>query len=141
MGDILILALPLVILIVVVWGLSTALKPRDPGMSDAERYQQVLAAKSAEHDRAQVRAAMEAHARIAASTRPSQNTASATEQQQSAAARSIHQGNPGAAQLNPQLLMQLQGMVRGGQKIQAIKLLRQATHLDLANAKKYIDRL
>lgn len=140
MGDILILALP-VILVAVGWGLATALKPRDTGISDAERYQQVLAAKSAEHDRAQVRTAMEAHARIAATTRPSQNTASAAEQQHSAAARGVQQGHPAAAQLNPQLLMQLQTLVRDGHKIQAIRLLHQATNLDLVNAKKYVDRL
>jgi ribosomal protein L7/L12 len=32
-------------------------------------------------------------------------------------------------------------MVRSGQKVQAIKLLRQATQSDLATAKKYIERL
>ena len=44
-------------------------------------------------------------------------------------------------QLNPQLALQLQSMARGGQKLQAIKLLRQATHSDLLTAKKYVDRL
>ncbi|WP_347109008.1 hypothetical protein AAHB33_19630 [Paenarthrobacter sp. S56] len=44
-------------------------------------------------------------------------------------------------QLNPQLALELQNLVRGGQKIQAIKVLRQATHSDLATAKNYIDRL
>ncbi|MEE2571059.1 hypothetical protein V1638_16935 [Pseudarthrobacter sp. J64] len=87
MGEILVMVLPLLIFVAVFWGLAIALKPRDTGISDAERYQQVLAAKSAEHDRAQVRAAMEARARIAATIRPSQNTASAAEQQQAAAAR------------------------------------------------------
>jgi ribosomal protein L7/L12 len=32
-------------------------------------------------------------------------------------------------------------MVRSGHKIQAIKLLRQATHSDLLTAKQYVDRL
>lgn len=140
MGDFLMLALP-VILIALGWGVATALKPRDSGTSDAERYQQVLAAKSAEHDRAQVRAAREAQARIAAATRPSQNTASATEQHNAAAARLSQQGHAAPAQLNPRLLMQLQNLVRDGHKIQAIRLLHQATNLDLVNAKRYIDRL
>ena len=43
--------------------------------------------------------------------------------------------------IDPQLAMQLQTMARDGHKIQAIRLLRQATHTDLATAKKYIDRL
>jgi ribosomal protein L7/L12 len=32
-------------------------------------------------------------------------------------------------------------MARNGQKLQAIKLLRQATHSDLLTAKQYVDRL
>jgi ribosomal protein L7/L12 len=43
--------------------------------------------------------------------------------------------------LDPQLAMQLQTMAHDGHKIQAIKLLRQATQTDLATAKKYVDRL
>ena len=46
-----------------------------------------------------------------------------------------------AGSLDPQLALQLQTMARDGHKIQAIKLLRQATHTDLATAKKYVDRL
>jgi ribosomal protein L7/L12 len=44
-------------------------------------------------------------------------------------------------QLNPQFALQLQSMARNGKKLQAIKLLRQATHSDLLTAKKYVDRL
>jgi ribosomal protein L7/L12 len=32
-------------------------------------------------------------------------------------------------------------MARSGQRVEAIKLLRQATHLDLSTAKNYIERL
>jgi ribosomal protein L7/L12 len=62
---------------------------------------------------------------------------------QAATAGSGHNGlmPAGSAQLNHQLAMQLQAMVRSGQKVQAIKLLRQATQSDLATAKKYIERL
>lgn len=140
MGDFLMLALP-VILVALGWGVATALKPRDNGISDAERYQQILAAKSAEHDRAQVRAAREAQARIAAVTRPSQNTASTTAQHNAAAARISQSGNAAPVQLDPHLSTQLQNLVRDGHKIQAIKLLHQTTNVDLVNAKKYVDRL
>jgi ribosomal protein L7/L12 len=43
--------------------------------------------------------------------------------------------------LNPQFALQLQSMARSGRKLQAIKMLRQATHSDLLTAKNYIDRL
>ncbi len=44
-------------------------------------------------------------------------------------------------QLNPQLALQLQSLARNGKKLQAIKLLRQATHSDLLTAKNFVDRL
>ena len=92
-----------------------------------------------------------ARARLDANTRPSQNEAQQSQQADNARAALHAQagGMPGqhgytalpGGQLNPQFALQLQTMARGGQKIQAIKLLRQATHSDLATAKKYIDRL
>lgn len=151
MGDILMVLLPAGILVAVLWTLATALRPRDSGTSEAEKYQQDLARRSAEHYAEQVRAATAVRARLEANTRPSQN-----EQQQSQQAdnaRAAQHGHTGAhagmyglpalpgGQLNPQLALQLQTMARDGHKIQAIKLLRQATHTDLATAKKYIDRL
>ncbi|MBT2533513.1 hypothetical protein J7E83_15580 [Arthrobacter sp. ISL-48] len=151
MGEILMVLLPALILVAVLWGLATALRPRDSGISDAERYQQDLAMRSAEHYASQVRAATAARARVDANTRPSQNEQQQSQQEDHARA-ALH-GQPGSApgqhgylalpggQLNPQLSQQLQSMARNGQKIQAIKLLRQATHADLATAKKYVDRL
>ncbi|MCU1515664.1 MAG: hypothetical protein JWQ75_385 [Pseudarthrobacter sp.] len=143
--------LPAVVLGAVIWGLLTALSPRDSGISDAERYQQDLAMRSAEHYAAQVRAATAARARLDANTRPSQNEQQQTQQEDHARAamRAQAVSVPGqygfgalpGGQVNPQLLLQLQSMARGGQKLQAIKLLRQATRVDLATAKKYVDRL
>jgi ribosomal protein L7/L12 len=155
MGDVLLVILPALILAAVLWAVVTALKPRDFGISDAERYQLELAVRSQAHYAAQVQAATAARARVDAATRPSQN-----EQQQSqqaeharaalhaqkgsapAAGRSGHQGPvlPGG-QLNPQFTLQLQSLARNGKKIQAIRLLRQATHSDLLTAKNYVDRL
>lgn len=43
--------------------------------------------------------------------------------------------------LNAQLALELQTLVRNGQKLQAIRLLRQATHSNLLTAKQYVDRL
>lgn len=127
MGDALLVAMPVVILMAVIWALTEAFKPRNPGLSDAERYQRELAARSAAHQAAQVQAATAARARVEGSTRPSQA------------------GYNGPilpnGQLNPQFALQLQGMVRSGQRVQAIKLLRQSTHSDLLTAKNYIDRL
>jgi ribosomal protein L7/L12 len=151
MGEILVALLPAIVLAALIWALSTALSPRDSGISDAERYQHDLAIRSAEHYAAQVRAATAARARLDANTRPSQNEAQHTQQADNARA-ALHAQAGGTAgqhgyaalpggQLNPQFALQLQSMARSGQKLQAIKLLRQAAHLDLATAKKYVDRL
>ena len=151
MGDILIVLLPAIILGAVIWALTTALRPRDSGTSDAEKYQQDLARRSAEHYAEQVRVATAARARLEAKTRPSQNeqqqlqqegNARAAQRAQSGTAAG-HHGHPAApgAQLEPQLALQLQTLARNGHKIEAIKLLRQATQTDLATAKEYVDRL
>jgi len=155
MGDVLIVILPVLILMAVLWALSTALKPRDTGMSEAERYQLDLARRSQAHYAAQVQAATAARARVDAATRPSQNEQQHTQQQDHARAALL--GQPGlntgqgqhafqgavlpGGQLDPQLALQLQSMARNGQKLQAIKLLRQATRSDLLTAKQYVDRL
>ncbi|HEY8701973.1 MAG TPA: hypothetical protein VIM08_13615 [Arthrobacter sp.] len=147
MGEILMVLLPAFILAAVLWGFATALRPRDSGVSDAERYQQDLAVRSAEHYAAQVRAATAARARLDANTRPSQNEQQQSQQEDHArAALQMQAGQHGhlslpGGRLDPQLSKQLQSMASNGQKIQAIKLLRQATHADLATAKKYVDRL
>jgi ribosomal protein L7/L12 len=150
MGDILMVLLPAGILVAVLWTLTTALRPRDTGISEAEKYQQDLARRSAAHYAEQVRLATAVRARLEANTRPSQN-----EQQQSQQAdhaRAALQARTGSGTgahghllpgglFDPQLVMQLQTMARDGHKLQAIKLLRQTTPTDLATAKKYVDRL
>ncbi|WP_426301015.1 hypothetical protein [Arthrobacter sp. R-11] len=162
LGDALIVAMPAAILVTVIWAVNHALKPRDFGISDAERYQRELAERSAAHQAEQARAALAARARINASTLPSQNEQQARQQSEShqplqdAAARppAGHQAAAGApasgrrlqavlpnGQLNPEFVRQLQTMARNGQKIQAIKLLREYTRTDLLSAKNYIDRL
>jgi len=70
MGELLLVLLPAIVLVVLLWGLATALSPRDAGMSDAEKYQRDLAERSARHYAAQVEAATAARARIEARTRP-----------------------------------------------------------------------
>ena len=154
-GDVLTIALPLLVLVGLLWGLTAAFKPRDTGVSDAERYQRELAARSAAHQASQVQEALALRARIEATTKPSQNEASHREQAENArtaiqaqAARS-HAANQTShqpavlpnGQLNPQLALELQNLVRSGKKIEAIKVLRQATHSDLLTAKNYVDRL
>jgi hypothetical protein len=145
MGDALIVILPVLVLGAVLWALSTALRPRDSGMSEAERYQLDLAMRSQAHYAAQVQAATAARARVDAATRPSQNEQQQTQQQDHAREAVLAQAYRGAAlpggQLDPQLALQLQSMVRNGQKVQAIRLLRQATRSDLLTAKQYVDRL
>lgn len=152
MGDVLLVMLPALILAAVLWAVATALKPRDFGLSDAERYQLELAARSHAHYVAQIEAATAARARVDAATRPSQN-----KQQQAEHARAAldalgssvpghrqpgHQ-NPvlSAGQLSPQVALQLQSLVRNGKKTQAIRMLRRATHSDHLTAKNYVDRL
>jgi ribosomal protein L7/L12 len=159
MGDVLIIMLPALILAAVLWAVSAALKPRNFGISDAERYQLELAMRSRAHYEAQVKAAMAARARVDAATRPSQNEQQQSQQAEHArAGRGTPAGASGSSfsdagrpgylgavlpggQLSPQFSFQLQALARSGHKVQAIKLLRQATHADLLTAKNYVDRL
>ncbi|HEY8752682.1 MAG TPA: hypothetical protein VIM40_03405 [Arthrobacter sp.] len=151
MGDILMVLLPAGVLAAIFWAFTTALRPRDSGTSDAEKYQQDLARRSAEHYAEQVRVATAVRARVDANTRPSQNEQQQSQQEDHARATRLGQSGAGAGQhgyaplpggaQDPQLALQLQTMARDGHKIQAIKLLRQATRTDLATAKKYVDRL
>jgi hypothetical protein len=73
MGDLLLVLLPAIVLVAVIWGIATALRPRDAGTSEAEKYQRELAERSARHYAAQVEAATAARAQLERSTRPSQN--------------------------------------------------------------------
>lgn len=149
MGDVLQVILPALILAAVLWGLSTALRPRNPGISDAERYQLELAMRSQAHFAEQVRTATAARARADAATRPSQNEQQQSQQRENALrAQGYTAGEYGyqepllpGGQLNPQFALRLQALARSGHKVQAIKLLRQATRSDLLTAKNYIDRL
>ncbi|WP_427135340.1 hypothetical protein [Pseudarthrobacter sp. S9] len=155
MGDVLLVIFPALILAAVLWALVTALKPRDFGISDAERYQLELAARSQAHYAAQVQAATAARARVDATTRPSQNEQQQSQQAdharaalQAQAGSAPAMGQPGyqgavlpGGQLNPQFALQLQSLARTGKKVQAIRLLRQATRSDLLTAKNYVDRL
>ncbi|MCU1565569.1 MAG: hypothetical protein JWQ56_506 [Pseudarthrobacter sp.] len=73
MGELLLVLLPAIVLVALIWGLFTALSPRDSGISDAEKYQRDLAERSARHYAAQVQAATAARAQLDRTTRPSQN--------------------------------------------------------------------
>lgn len=86
MGDIMVVLLPALILVAFIWAFTTALRPRDSGTSDAEKYQQDLARRSAEHYAEQVRVATAARARLEANTRPSQNEQQQTQQEDHARA-------------------------------------------------------
>lgn len=81
MGELLLVLLPAIVLVALLWGLFTALSPRDSGISDAEKYQRDLAERSARHYAAQVEAATAARARLEAKTRPSQNAQQHNQQQ------------------------------------------------------------
>lgn len=123
-------------------------------MSDAERYQLELAMRSQAHYAKQVQAAEAARARVNASTRPSQNEQQQSQQRENARDRAAQHltasdvsGHgyqapvlPGG-QLNPHFELELQALARSGHKLQAIKMLREATRSDLRTAKNYIDRL
>lgn len=82
MGELLLVLLPSIILVALLWGLATAFKPRDTGLSDAEKYQRDLALRSARHNAEQVQAASAARARFEATTRPSQNEQQHAQQQE-----------------------------------------------------------
>jgi ribosomal protein L7/L12 len=143
MGDVLTVLVPALVLAAALWAFATALKPRDGGMSDADRYQLELARRSQAHYAAQVQAALAARARMEAAALPSQNRQQQNQQQENHPAP--HGSDPAAPppgiMLTPQLALQLQTLVRNGQKLEAIRLLRQATHSNLLTAKQYVDRL
>ncbi len=153
MGDVLLVMLPALILTAVLWAVATALRPRNFGISEAERYQQELAVKSQAHYAAQVQAAVAARARVEAATRPSQNSQQQSQQEdharsaQLARSASISAGSrhgdapPGVGLLSPQLLLELQSLASSGHRLKAMRLLRQSTHADLRTAKNYVDRL
>ncbi|MBT2567542.1 hypothetical protein J7I84_13715 [Arthrobacter sp. ISL-85] len=82
MGDLLLVLLPAIILVALMWGVATALRPRDSGTSEAEKYQRELAERSARHYAAQIQAATAARARLAAATHPSQNAQQHNQQQE-----------------------------------------------------------
>lgn len=82
MGDLLLVLLPAIVLVALMWGVATALRPRDAGTSEAEKYQRELAERSARHYAAQVQAATAARARLEATTHPSQNTQQHNQQQE-----------------------------------------------------------
>ncbi|MFF1252421.1 hypothetical protein ACFVYC_07995 [Pseudarthrobacter sp. NPDC058329] len=89
MGELLLVLLPAIVLVALIWGLFTALSPRDSGVSDAEKYQRDLAERSAQHYAAQVQAATAARARLERSTMPSQNAAQAKQSDLAAARKHI----------------------------------------------------
>lgn len=82
MGDLLLVLLPAIVLVALLWGVATALRPRDPGLSEAAKYQRELAERSARHYAAQVQAATAARDRLAAATHPSQNAQQHNQQQE-----------------------------------------------------------
>ncbi|WP_394940458.1 hypothetical protein [Psychromicrobium sp. YIM B11713] len=101
--------------IVLVWAMRVG-RTKGPGVSEADRYLNQLTARS--------------HSSQVA--RP-QNLTSA----QSAQAYA----QPLPVQLPPQLIAQAQALVRSGHKIEAIKVIKQATGMDLATAKRFADNL
>ncbi|MDQ6753412.1 MAG: hypothetical protein M3017_08405 [Actinomycetota bacterium] len=131
---------------------------RGTGISDADRYQLELAKKAQEHTKAQARRAAELRP-----SSPSQRTgysqASAYRSTPAEGQNVTHgqnlsgygsgqnagqfsgQGGLRVPRLNPQLALQLQGMVRGGQTVQAVNLLRNQTGLSLSDARNIIERM
>lgn len=91
MGDLVLVLLPAIVLVALIWGAATALRPRDAGTSEAEKYQRELAERSARHYAAQVEAATAARARLEAATRPSQNRQQYIQQQE----HGLANGQPG----------------------------------------------
>jgi len=154
MGDVLLVMLPALILAAVLWAATTALKPRNSGISDAERYQHELAVKSQAHYAAQVQSALAARASIEASIRPSQNSQQQSQQEDHARTAALLVRNASApaggrhgddllatGHLTPQLFLELQSLARSGHKAKATRLLRQSTHSDHQTAKNYVERL
>jgi hypothetical protein len=154
MGDVLLVMLPALILAAVLWAGATALKPRNFGVSDAERYQRELAVKSQAHYAAQVQSAVAARARIEASIHPSQNSQQQSQQEDHArtAAQLVRNASVPAegrhaedllatGHLSPQLFLELQSLARSGHKTKAARLLRHSTHSDHQTARNYVERL
>lgn len=141
----------------IAWAVRTG-DPRGPGSSDADRYQQELARRSQVHTQEQVARAL-ALKPVHPAGRTGYSSSEAYRTAGTSGQNAVHGQNlPGSGsgqnaggsparppagpqQINPQLMMQLQAMARGGQKIGAIKVLRQATGMRLVDAKNFVDRL
>ncbi|AJT42287.1 hypothetical protein [Psychromicrobium lacuslunae] len=117
-------------LIVLIWALRVG-RNKGQGVSEADRYLQQLTARS--HS-AQVSRPQSAPPGQGQQGQPAQGY---PVQGYAAAGRPTQQ----PMQLPPQLVMQAQALVRGGRKIEAVKLIRQVTGLDLASAKRIADSL
>lgn len=101
-------------IVVLIWAMRVG-RNKGTGVSDADRYLNQLTARS--------------------------HSPQVSRPQNTAPAQPI-QGYPQQpTQLPPQLVMQAQALVRGGRKIEAIKLIRQVTGMDLASAKRLADSL
>ncbi|WP_427015821.1 hypothetical protein ACQCSX_13505 [Pseudarthrobacter sp. P1] len=119
------------------------------GMSDADRYQQELARRSAASTAAQAQALASRRAAHPAG-RTGYSDSSAFRSTPAQGQNATHGQNlpahgqnaaPQTGGIDPALLLQVQGMLRGGQKIQAIALLRKYTNMGLSEAKNFVDRL
>ncbi len=153
-------------IIVLVWAAKAGRTGRG-GLSDADRYQQELARKAQAQIQASARSAAQRPAHPSQRTGYSQPNAYRTTpaqgqnethgQNEASGQNEPHGQNPAgrgggqnsgrfsgqgqAGGLNPQLIMQLQTLVRNGNKMQAIALLRSQTGVGLMDAKNYVDRL
>ncbi|WP_035750278.1 hypothetical protein [Arthrobacter sp. 35W] len=123
--------------------------PSSTGLSDADKYQQELARRSAAATAAAAQAAA-AHRGTHPAGRTGYSGSGAFRTTPVQGQNDTHgqnlpaQGQNAAPQppgVNPALVMQIQGMVRGGQKLQAIALLRHYTGMSLADAKTFVERM
>lgn len=102
-------------LAILIWALRVG-RTGGSQLSDADRYMRELTSRS-----------NSSHISAPQNLTSAQSTAAYTQAPQ--------------AQLPPHIHAQAQAMVRAGQKIQAIKLIRQSTGLDLATSKRFADNL
>ncbi|MDJ0357150.1 hypothetical protein [Paenarthrobacter sp. PH39-S1] len=152
--------------IVLVWA-AKAGRTGKSGLSDADRYQQELARKAQAQIQASARSAAQRPAHPSQRTGYSQANAYRTSPAQGQnethgqnVARGQNEshgqnlsgrnggqnggrfaGQDQPMSMDPQLVSQLQALVRNGSKMQAIALLRSKTGVGLMDAKTFVDRL
>ncbi|WP_285728012.1 hypothetical protein [Psychromicrobium xiongbiense] len=145
---IIVIGIVIVGVIVIVWAARGG-RSYDPGLSDADRYLQILHGKEQEQRAQALNRVHTLRVGTQSTIKPYQAQQGQSYPSQSYAQPQQPGGYPAQPQqpaiippqLTPELLTAAQTMIRQGHKIQAIALVRKVTGADLRSAKDLVDRM